>query len=391
MSAAPSRAAGCMPAPRMPAPVAPTASRRPRSARAASPAEPQTPVISSTWQACSSRSTVPSTSPRRSSTAREASICEPVAGSTRNSSSSTPREKGAAPAPNRWSEGSMSSPTYPQTAMDHHADAQDRPVSADAVLAANATNNARSDRARRRRWRPARAAAWALLDPEIAPGARVAVVGAGNGDDLPLGRLARRAGQLDLVDLDRRALAGARRRARLRGVRAVVEGLPGGAGDAVLARGGAGAVPDAPIGAGGYDVVVCDLVLTQLLYPALKASGTLSGTEVDGVLLRDGQRITDGVVARLHAAAPGGTVVILHDLLGWWDGHDQPFTLEELLARGARGAEAALKLARRGSLPYGCDPWLATRRAGAHVMRTAVWQWPFGPGADYAVFGLVTR
>jgi hypothetical protein len=223
----------------------------------------------------------------------------------------------------------------------------------------------------------------------------MAVAGAGNGDDLPLGRLARRAGRLDLIDLDAHALAGARRRARRAGggdVRALEEDLTGGAADAVLAGVTPPVpVPDAPAGHGPYDVVVCDLVLTQLLYPALKAAGTLTGAQIDAILLRDGQRLTDGVVARLHAAAPGGTVVILHDLLGWWAGHQQPFRLDELLALGARDPSAALKLARRGSLPYGCDPWLATRRAGARVVRTAVWRWPFAPGADYAVFGLVTR
>ena len=130
-------------------------------------------------------------------------------------------------------------------------------------------------------------------------------------------------------------------------------------------------------------------MLTQLLYPALKAAGTLTGAEIDKVLLRDGQRITDGVVARLHAAAPGGTVVILHDLLGWWDGHRQPFALDELLA--VPDPATALKLARRGRLPYGCDPWLATERAGAQVSHTVLWRWPFAPGADYVVFGLVTR
>ena len=261
-------------------------------------------------------------------------------------------------------------------------------MSDDAILAANAANNARGDGARRRRWKPARAAAWALLDGEVARGARVAVAGAGNGDDLPLRRLARRAGRLDLIDVDARALAGARRRAVT--AHALVEDLTGGAADAVVAGAPeAVAVPATPIGDGPYDVVVCDLVLTQLLYPALKVAGTLTGAEIDKVLLRDGQRLTDGVVARLHAAAPGGTVVILHDLLGWWDGHRQPFTLDELLA--APDPAAALKLARRGSLPYGCDPWLATERAGAQVTRTALWRWPFAPGADYLVFGLVTR
>jgi hypothetical protein len=261
-------------------------------------------------------------------------------------------------------------------------------VSDGAVLAANAANNARGDGARRRRWKPARTAAWALLEDEVVRGAHVAVAGAGNGDDLPLRRLARRAGQLDLIDVDARALAGACRRAT--GARALAEDLTGGAADAVLAGGTeAVAVPSTPIGDGPYDVVVCDLVLTQLLYPALKAAGTLTGAEIDKVLLRDGQRLTDGVVARLHAAAPGGTVVILHDLLGWWDGHRQPFTLDELLA--APDPAAALKLARRGSLPYGCDPWLATERVGAQVTRTTLWRWPFAPGADYLVFGLVTR
>jgi SAM-dependent methyltransferase len=260
--------------------------------------------------------------------------------------------------------------------------------------AANATNNAKGDAARRRRWGPARAAAWALLDDVVAPGARVAVAGAGNGDDLPLGRLARRAAALDLIDLDARALAGARQRVGIarRRVRALEEDLTGGAADAVLAGAPPVAVPAAPIGDGPYDVVVCDLVLTQLLYPALKAAGTRTGAQIDAILLRDGQRLTDGVVARLWAAAaPGATVVILHDLLGWWAGHEQPFALDRLLALGAADPAAALALARRGALPYGCDPWSATRRAGAHVARTAVWRWPFAPGADYAVFGLVTR
>jgi hypothetical protein len=265
------------------------------------------------------------------------------------------------------------------------------------ATSANAINNAKGDGARRRRWKPARAAAWAVLEDVVAPGARVAVAGAGNGDDLPLGRIARRAERLDLIDLDARALAGARKRVAARGVRVLEEDLTGGAADAVLAGDGAGGgavldVPAAPVGEGPYDVVVCDLVLTQLLYPALKAAGTLSGAEIDAVLLAHGQRLTDGVVARLWAStAPGGVVVIVHDLLGWWKGHQQPFDLDRLVALGATDPAAALKLARTGSLPYGCDPWLATRRAGGRVVRTAVWRWPFSPGADYVVFGLVTE
>ena len=263
---------------------------------------------------------------------------------------------------------------------------------------ANLSNNAKGDRARHRRWAPARAAAWALLDTVVAEGARVAVVGAGNGDDVPLDALARRAARLDLIDLDADALriardhVGAAHRAR---VRTLEDDVTGGAADALIVAAltraeppiAPPAVPAAPVGDGPYDVVVCDLLLTQLLYPALRG-GDLRGDEIDAVLLRDGQRLTDGVVARLHAAAPGGTVVILHDVLGWWKGHQQPFTLSELLACDPA---QALVLARRGSLPYGCDPWTATRRAGARVHDTRLWRWPFAAGADYAVFGLVTR
>ncbi|HEY6759669.1 MAG TPA: hypothetical protein VI318_09270 [Baekduia sp.] len=263
-----------------------------------------------------------------------------------------------------------------------------------AALAANAANNARGQHARRRRWRPARDAAWALLEDLVTDGARVAVVGAGNGDDLPLGRLARRCARLDLIDLDGAALAGA---VALAGgpARALVEDVTGGAADAVIAAAVGGAeeeagadpvVPAGPIGDGSYDVVVCDLVLTQLLYPALKAAGTLSGPRIDGVLLAHGQRLTDGVVARLHASAP--VVVILHDLLGWWKGHQQPFALDRLLR--APAAEALALSRHGGSLPYGCDPWLATRASGARVTATRHWRWPFAPGADYLVFGLVT-
>lgn len=263
---------------------------------------------------------------------------------------------------------------------------------------ANATNNAKSTGARRRRWGVVRDAAWALLDPVVREGARIAIVGAGNGDDLPLGRLARRAAAVDLIDLDVRAAERARKRVSpvvRRRVRAIEQDVTGGAADTVIAAAvsggepnGPGAVPRAGLGDGDpYDVVVLDLVLTQLLYPALK--GTMHGSAIDAVLLRHGQRLTDGVVARAWSATgEGGAVVVLHDLLGWWDGHPQPFALDRLLALAH---DEALTLAQRGSLPYGCDPWSATRRAGAHVETTGLWRWPFSPGADYAVFGLVTR
>jgi hypothetical protein len=259
------------------------------------------------------------------------------------------------------------------------------------VLAANAANNARGDARRHRRWRTARRAAWELLEAHVRPGARVLVVGAGNGDTLPLGELAARAATVELVDLDADALARACDRVRHGDVRARVADVTGGAADAVIAGRAPVAVPPEPLGDGAYDIAICDLVLSQLLYPALKGSGR-GGAEIDDILLRDGQRLTDGVIARLHASTPGGTVVVAHDLLGWWKGHQQPFALDEVLRRARTDVPGAVRLARgSGSIPYGCDPWQATARAGARVVATRLWRWPFALGADYLVCGLVTR
>ena len=169
-----------------------------------------------------------------------------------------------------------------------------------AVRAANAANNAKGDGARRRRWRPARAAAWALLDGLVARGARVAVAGAGNGHDLPLVALARRAGLLDLIDLDPVALRSARRRtlalpALGRGaLRALVQDVTGGAADAIVAaapgRAADAAVPATPVGDGPYDVVICDLLLSQLLYPAAAARASCPDPRSTGCCCATGRR-----------------------------------------------------------------------------------------------------
>ena len=104
------------------------------------------------------------------------------------------------------------------------------------ALAANARRNSAGGAMRLWRWRGARAAAWGLLERHVVRGATVAVVGAGNGHDLPLRRLVHRAGRLDLIDLDERALQRARRRLRLSGVRAsaITQDVTHGAADTIL-------------------------------------------------------------------------------------------------------------------------------------------------------------
>jgi len=225
----------------------------------------------------------------------------------------------------------------------------------------------------------------------------VAIVGAGNGDDLPLARLARRAGALDLIDLDGRALDRARRRCAMTTtpVRMLVEDVSGGRADQIV-RGALGQPVDVPpplrtgVGDGPYDVVIADLVATQLLYPALADSGVRT-PRIDTTLLGEGQRLTEAVTARLHAAAPAGVVIHLHDVLGWWQGHPQPFTLDAVLVLAETDPAAALTLAGRANAPYGCDPRAASVSLGAEVIDTTFWRWPFAPGTDYLVCATVAR
>ena len=119
---------------------------------------------------------------------------------------------------------------------------------------ANARRNARATAARVERWQPARDALWALLDAYVDAGARVAVVGAGNGHDVPLARLAGRASRVGLIDLDARAARGAR--ARLLGdlrerVAVVRQDVTAGIADQLARAAARGELPAAAGGAAG--------------------------------------------------------------------------------------------------------------------------------------------
>jgi hypothetical protein len=259
------------------------------------------------------------------------------------------------------------------------------------VRGAQLRRNGRAQRDRAARWRPARDATWALIADAVPAGGRIALVGAGNGDDLPLTRLAERAAQIDLVDIDGGAAAGAIRReprALRRRLRVLESDVTGGAADAIVraalrdAVPALAPVPRGPIGDGGYDLVVADLLYTQLLYPALLDAGI----EPDGRarFLDDfGPGLTAGVVARLHASTgPAGAVAHLHDVAGWWAGRTQPATVAQVLA-GGPDALAGWGLRQ----PRGCDPAPAIARLGLRPRRRALWRWPFADGVDYLVRG----
>lgn len=266
-----------------------------------------------------------------------------------------------------------------------------------ATMANIARNTAGAGRDRAHRWASAREAAWQLLDRHVPQDARVALIGAGNGDDLPLERLAARASQLDLFDLDPAALRRARRtclpelQARV-GLHRL--DVTAGAADriSVAVRLGrqprASRAPERPLGSAAYDVVIGDLLYSQLLYPALLDAG-VSQTRIRQALARYGPALTDGVVSRMHAsAAAGARVIHLHDIVGWWDGHPQPVSLPEILAQDT--LEDAFALIARCRAPVGTDPHDSARRMGARVLERALWEWPFAPGASYLVCATVT-
>lgn len=190
------------------------------------------------------------------------------------------------------------------------------------ALVANTARKAGAELDRHARWQPAREALWQLIDPYLQGGARVAIVGAGNGDDLPLKRIAERA-EAVLIDLDPDAARRARRRFP-RGLRSRIEiaehDVTSGAADAIALAAAEGRVPDSPLVGEGplpgapYDLVIGDLLYSQLLYPALLDLG-VPDRRRQAFLKHYGPTLTRSVVARLHVSAPYRQVVHLHDPL----------------------------------------------------------------------------
>jgi hypothetical protein len=285
---------------------------------------------------------------------------------------------------------------------------------------ANASRNAHAGRDRHRRWAPVRDALWDFVAPVLSEGARVAIVGAGNCDDLPLRRISGRAAKVALIDIDPRAAEGARRRlprAERRKVEVIGHDITGGAADAITLTAvdlgpaidaSGGPHPGAPHGAvdlkagsrtlgrprpgplpgAPYDLVIGDLFYSQLLYPALRDLG-VDAESIDTAIAAHAPSLTRAAVERLDTSAP--LIVHVHDPLAWWDGHEQPVSLEEILDLAeSDGPEAALALAARGSGPYESDPRAALADLGFPPAATALWRWPFTEGVDYLACATLT-
>ena len=255
---------------------------------------------------------------------------------------------------------------------------------------ANIRRNARAELDRGARWAPVRGACQAFLAGYVGHGDTVAIIGAGNGDDLPLRWLAARAGRIDLFDLDVDALHTARRRLpwRLsRRVRLCALDITDGAADTIVRAARERETPvvrsptTAPLSDAPYDLVVGDLFYSQLLAPALGDIGLDERASID-LLSRHGQPITDAAVTRMHASAPAGVVVHLHDSLAWWPGHEHSITVGQALERATRNPDPAHVLAGSHG-PIGCDPRPAL--PPERILRSAWWRWPFATDVVYLV------
>lgn len=269
------------------------------------------------------------------------------------------------------------------------------PEDTDAIARdANAVNNAMYQDLRLERWAGVRDELWRLVDPLLDVGGRVALVGGGSGDDVPLRRIVERAGHVDLIDFDPSSTARAigRLPAPLRSrVNAIEHDVTGGSADLVLrAIRDDLPLPDAlplpydALGSGGYDLVVGDMLYTQLLHAGLIALEVF-GERQHELMRRYDPPLVTALVQRIQASlAHGGHAVHVHDVACWATGHDQPIELEEALEDPFWNWSRLLR-------HDDCDPHLVLGRIGADVVDAAWWEWPFEPNKRFLVRASVAR
>jgi hypothetical protein len=262
------------------------------------------------------------------------------------------------------------------------------------ALDANARNNAMHQELRLERWAGVRDSMWALIDGVLDAGARVALVGAGSCDDVPLVRILERAGSVGIIDFDATSTTRAIERtpAELRDrLRVLEEDVTGGCADMILR-----AVRDddelpmslplpyGPLGDGEYDVVVGDMLYTQLLHAGLIALEVF-GDRQHELMRRYDPHLTTALVHRIQASlGVGGHAIHVHDVACWAKGHSQPLELDEVLADPFWNWT---KLQRHDN----CDPHLALGRIGADVRDSAWWEWPFEPNKRFLVRATLAR
>ena len=147
--------------------------------------------------------------------------------------------------------------------------------------------------------------------------------------------------------------------------------------------------PPTPIGAGGYDVVVGDLLYSQLLYPALRDT-TLPRERIGVVLARIDRPLVASVVRRLHASArrAGSRARARSARLVGRSRAAGVARRDPGGSRERRGCGA--RLVARGHGPSACDPRAIALEAGVPMLETVFWRWPFQRGVDYLASATVT-
>jgi hypothetical protein len=262
------------------------------------------------------------------------------------------------------------------------------------ALGANATNNAMHQELRLERWTVVRDALWAVIAPLLADGGRVALVGGGSCDDVPLVRIVERAGRVDLIDFDTSSTSRAIDRLPVDQrdrVTVVEHDVTGGSADVVLRAVRddsplpyALPIPYDALGTGDYDLVVGDMLYTQLLHAGLLALH-VHGERQHELMARYDPPLVNGLVQRIQASlAPHGHAVHVHDVACWASGHDQPLTLDEVLKDPFWTWS---KLRRHDA----CDPHLVLGTLGADVVDSHWWGWPFEPNKQFLVRATVAR
>lgn len=275
------------------------------------------------------------------------------------------------------------------------ADAPSTVPTDDAIaLDANARNNAMHQELRLDRWAGVREALWKVVDPLLVGGARVALVGGGSCDDVPIARIVDRVAHVDLIDFDSSSTSRAIDRVRVDQrdrVTVIEHDVTGGCADLVLrAVRDDAPLPDAlpipygALGTGNYDLVVGDMLYTQLLHAGLLALD-VHGPRQHELMARYDPPLVNGLVQRIQASlAPHGHAVHVHDVACWASGHDQPLTLDEVLEDPFWTWS---KLRRHDA----CDPHLVLGTLGADVVDSHWWGWPFEPNKRFLVRATVVR
>ena len=256
------------------------------------------------------------------------------------------------------------------------------------ALEANARNNAAQQALRLNGWQSTRDALWQVLEPLLQAGASVALVGGGSCDDVPLARIAARAGVVDLIDFDASATARAIDRLAIdarRSITAVACDVTGGCADIVLtAVRDATALPQSlphpygPVGRGEYDLVVGDMLYTQLLHAGLIALDIV-GDRQHELMARYDPPLVAALVQRIQSSVRlGGHAVHVHDVACWSSGHDQPLTIDRMLADPERGFTRLRRHDR-------CDPHLVLAQLRVPITSSRWWRWPFEPNKQFVV------